>query len=217
MRQLTQRIATVMTCLVTTALVVSVSPAAVASAAPTTRPAAPAATIDMATTIGVALPTYETWISDVTLVANEARAYLKTRLADRPANTAIVLDIDNTSLESTYHGGFGFTTPATPPILALALEAKAAGAGIFFVTGRGLDSGYSTWTNISTVGYPIDDMYFYHMDRPMPVGQYKTNARIDIESKGYTIIANIGNNLSDLEGGHAERTFKLPDYNGQLS
>ena len=41
--------------------------------------------------------------------------------------------------------------------------------------------------------------------------------RVDIESKGYTIIANIGNSATDLSGGHAEKTFKLPDYDGQLS
>ncbi|WP_346197467.1 HAD family acid phosphatase [Couchioplanes caeruleus] len=44
----------------------------------------------------------------------------------------------------------------------------------------------------------------------------KTNARIAIERRGYTIVASIGNSATDLGGGHAERTFKLPDYNGQL-
>lgn len=40
----------------------------------------------------------------------------------------------------------------------------------------------------------------------------KTAARIDIESRlGYTIIANIGDQDSDLRGGHAERTFKVPN------
>ena len=32
-----------------------------------------------------------------------------------------------------------------------------------------------------------------------------------LEAEGYTIIGNIGDQLSDLEGGHAERTFKLPN------
>jgi hypothetical protein len=44
----------------------------------------------------------------------------------------------------------------------------------------------------------------------------KTNARIAIENSGYTIVANVGNSATDLAGGHAERTFKLPDYDGQL-
>ncbi|WP_342353759.1 hypothetical protein [Couchioplanes caeruleus] len=37
-----------------------------------------------------------------------------------------------------------------------------------------------------------------------------------MERRGYTIVASIGNSATDLGGGHAERTFKLPDYNGQL-
>ena len=38
-----------------------------------------------------------------------------------------------------------------------------------------------------------------------------------LQAKGYTIIANIGTSATDLSGGHAEKTFKLPDYHGQLS
>jgi hypothetical protein len=40
---------------------------------------------------------------------------------------------------------------------------------------------------------------------------YKSAARADIESKGYTIIANVGDQFSDLAKGHAEMTFKVPD------
>ncbi len=49
------------------------------------------------------------------------------------------------------------------------------------------------------------------------VADYKTAKRAAIEAKGWTIIANIGNSATDLSGGHAEKTFKLPDYDGQLS
>jgi hypothetical protein len=37
----------------------------------------------------------------------------------------------------------------------------------------------------------------------------QTGARKDIESRGYTIIANIGDQYSDRAGGHAARAFKL--------
>jgi hypothetical protein len=50
-----------------------------------------------------------------------------------------------------------------------------------------------------------------------PAQVNKTKARAAIEAQGYTIVANVGNNTTDLDGGHAERTFKLPDYNGTLS
>jgi len=43
------------------------------------------------------------------------------------------------------------------------------------------------------------------------VSTYKTNQRIAIEQVPKTIIANIGDQNSDLIGLHAERTFKLPN------
>jgi hypothetical protein len=40
---------------------------------------------------------------------------------------------------------------------------------------------------------------------------FKAPQRAAIEGQGYTIIANIGDQPSDLAGGHAEQTFLLPD------
>ena len=48
------------------------------------------------------------------------------------------------------------------------------------------------------------------------VSKYKTAKRAEIEANGYKIIANIGNTPTDMVGGHAEKTFKLPDYDGKL-
>ncbi|MFE2955062.1 HAD family hydrolase [Nocardia tengchongensis] len=56
------------------------------------------------------LPPYSQWISDVTTVANAAQAYLTTALPGA-TKLAIVLDIDNTSLETSYHAA-----PITPAI-----------------------------------------------------------------------------------------------------
>ena len=42
---------------------------------------------------------------------------------------------------------------------------------------------------------------------------YKSATRANIESLGYDIVANFGDQFSDLEGGHARRTFKLPNPN----
>jgi HAD superfamily, subfamily IIIB (Acid phosphatase) len=43
------------------------------------------------------------------------------------------------------------------------------------------------------------------------VSDYKTSKRIDIENRGYTIVASLGDQKSDLAGGHAEMTFKIPN------
>ncbi len=40
---------------------------------------------------------------------------------------------------------------------------------------------------------------------------FKAPQRQAIESEGYTIIANMGDQPSDLDGGFSERTFLLPN------
>lgn len=42
---------------------------------------------------------------------------------------------------------------------------------------------------------------------------YKSATRAHIESLGYTIVADFGDQYSDLEGGHSGATFKLPNPN----
>jgi hypothetical protein len=42
---------------------------------------------------------------------------------------------------------------------------------------------------------------------------YKSATRAHIESLGYDIVANFGDQFSDLVGGHADRTFKMPNPN----
>ena len=161
------------------------------------------------------LPPRNTWIQDVTAVTDHASAYLETRLPDRSIKPAIVLDIDNTALETTYTGGI--TIPATPPVLALAQQAHAAGAAVIFVTARSEIIRPYTEANLDEVGHPNDGLYLRGVLDSSSNQTLKTNARIAIEKAGYTIVASIGNNDSDLGGGHAERTFKLPDYDGRLN
>jgi predicted secreted acid phosphatase len=197
---------------------VALSGAATASAAPVTpAPFSPAAVEVAAVQVAAetALPSYSTWITDVTTVTDQASAYLATRLPDSTIKAAIVLDIDNTALESEYQGSI--ITPATAPVLAIANQARQAGAAVIFVTARPEIIKALTKENLKRVGYPNDGLYmrttFDFSDNHI----LKTNARIKIEKAGYTIVANIGNSATDLAGGHAERTFKLPDYDGQLN
>jgi hypothetical protein len=49
-----------------------------------------------------------------------------------------------------------------------------------------------------------------------PTIQYKSGTRAYIESKGYKIVADIGDQFSDLLGGFAQRTFKMPNPNYYL-
>jgi predicted secreted acid phosphatase len=49
-----------------------------------------------------------------------------------------------------------------------------------------------------------------------PTIQYKSGTRAYIESKGYDIVADFGDQFSDLEGGFADKTFKMPNPNYYL-
>ncbi|MCF3102880.1 hydrolase [Streptomyces roseoverticillatus] len=160
---------------------------------------------------------YTTWQRDVQAVVDQALPYVKERTGNAHGRKqAVVLDIDNTSLETDFH--WTYPTPAIKPVLDLTRYAHARGVAVFFVTARpGILDGL-TEHNLRDVGYPVDGLYVRHLpDLFQGVSTYKTAKRAEIENNGYTIIANIGNNTTDLVGGHAERTFKLPDYDGKLS
>ncbi|MFD5405679.1 HAD family acid phosphatase [Streptomyces griseorubiginosus] len=161
---------------------------------------------------------YATWQADCQAVMDQALPYLKTRIAaTKPGEKqAIVLDIDNTALESDF--GFSYPSPANKPVLNVAKYAQEHGVSLFFVTARPDIIGPATEYNLKQVGYQVSGLYVRNfIDLFKDVATYKTDKRVDIENKGYTIIANIGNSATDLSGGHAEKTFKLPDYDGQLS
>jgi predicted secreted acid phosphatase len=49
-----------------------------------------------------------------------------------------------------------------------------------------------------------------------PTIQYKSGTRAYIESQGYDIVADFGDQFSDLLGGFADRTFKMPNPNYYL-
>ena len=91
--------------------------------------------------------------------------------------------------------------------------AKDRGAAIFFITGRPESQRAATERNLADVGYtgytrlimePTDAHYVSAVD-------FKAPQRQAIEGEGYTIIANMGDQPSDLGGGFSERTFLLPN------
>lgn len=161
---------------------------------------------------------YATWQQDCQAVVDQALPALKQRIAaTKPGEKqAIVFDIDNTTLETDF--GFNYPQPANKPVLDVAKYAQEHGVSLFFVTARpGIISGVTDY-NLKHVGYQVSGLYVRgFLDLFKDVAAYKTAQRVAIESKGYTIIANIGNSATDLSGGHAETTYKLPDYDGQLS
>ncbi len=90
---------------------------------------------------------------------------------------------------------------------------------VFFVTGRYEDPSLriATLWNLRKEGYDGWEKLFMRppSSRGETVSAYKTRSRTAIEAERYTILANIGDQLSDLVGDqfgdHAERCFKLPN------
>jgi predicted secreted acid phosphatase len=191
---------------------ISVTAVSVAALAGLAAPAQ-AATESSSTTVD-----YATWQQDCQSVMDQALPYLKQRIAAaRPGEKqAIVFDIDNTTLETDF--GFSYPQPANKPVLNVAEYAQEHGVSLFFVTARPGIIYLPTEYNLEHDGYQVSGLYVRgFLDLFKDVAAYKTAQRVDIENKGYDIIANIGNSATDLSGGHADRTFKLPDYDGQLS
>jgi predicted secreted acid phosphatase len=175
---------------------------------------------------------------DMVAVTAAARAWIAERApeVDRPA---LVLDIDDTALtnwqvivaddfgrifdgpcDNLPAGPCGWVawdlraaTPAVAQTLALYDQARALDVAVFFITGRDESQRAATEQNLAAAGY--DGYRQLYME---PAGahyasaaDFKAPQRAKIEAEGFTIIANMGDQPSDLAGGHAERTFLLPN------
>jgi len=139
---------------------------------------------------------------------------------------AIVLDIDETSL-SNYSAivadGFTFgpnlQAEATNEIgvaikqtLQIFNDAKARGIAVFFVTGRPEAQRQVTIENLEREGYGgWAGLTLKPAGSTLTTVAYKSGARAAIEQQGYRIVANIGDQYSDLAVGHADRAFKVPN------
>jgi hypothetical protein len=137
---------------------------------------------------------------------------------------ALVLDIDETSL-SNYNAinldNFTFGTNSQreaidetgvkiQPTLDLFNLAKQNGVAVFFITGRRENTRAHTESNLRREGFDGWQQLFLKPDASTETTvQYKSGARANIEGQGYRIIANVGDQYSDLAGGHEDIGFKL--------
>lgn len=103
--------------------------------------------------------------------------------------------------------------PAIRPTLDLAKKASAEHVALFFITGRHEAERSFTEDNLRKAGYPEWVHLYMRPDgtSTKSAADYKAPLRKTIEDEGYTIIVNVGDQPSDLIGGHAERSFLLPD------
>ena len=140
----------------------------------------------------------------------------------------MVLDVDETALSSWPNQDrrdFGYVreewtawvkaaeAPAIAPTLELFRRARKLGVEVFFVTGRRERLRGPTERNLRRAGYQGWTELVMKPDdaRLKSAADYKTPARRRLTEEGYTIIVNLGDQPSDLTGGYAEQSFKLPN------
>ena len=98
---------------------------------------------------------------------------------------------------------------AIPETQAVFKQARSLGIEVFFLTGRDETQRLATVKNLRKAGYSG-----YRELRMPAKGAHYPSASVErqkIEAAGYTIIANVGDQPSDLDGGFAERAFLLPN------
>jgi HAD superfamily, subfamily IIIB (Acid phosphatase) len=173
---------------------------------------------------------------DVTKIVADARAWLEERVKTAP-KPAIVLDIDETSLSNwpayringwarivngpcdLQQGPCGLRawqalgqSRAIAPTLALARRARELGVAVFFITGRPANLREATERNLKDQGYEWTGVILQPEGAQFASAvDFKAPERRKLTEQGYTIVLSLGDQQSDLAGGYAERTFKLPN------
>lgn len=178
------------------------------------------------------------YLRDLGAVDDQAADWLAAE-APKTSKPALVLDIDETSLsnweeikangfgyfpggpcDSLPQGPCGFTAwersdkaPALAPTLRLFTLARTLGVAVFFVTGRQESLAATTAENLRRVGYHDWAGLVLEPDgsRFASAADFKAARRAAIEASGYTVLATVGDQRSDLDGGHARRGFLLPN------
>lgn len=102
---------------------------------------------------------------------------------------------------------------AIKPTLDLFNAAKMQGVPVFFITGRGEDERGWTEENLRKAGYAgwLGLIMRPPEAKDEPAATYKRRERAYLMAQGFTILASVGDQPSDLQGGCAESAFLLPD------
>ncbi len=170
------------------------------------------------------------------LVSSTIRYQVRTH--PKPTNRAIVFDVDDTTL-STYRyeslHDFGYDPVVNndyiqnigmPGVFGMAAVADLAvkkGYTVYYLTGRPETQRGATLRDLTAAGYPgVDTGHLFMRNKTAPPAylpceptcttiQYKSLTRKYIDTTGVRITIDVGDQYSDLKGGYAGRTFKVPN------
>lgn len=182
------------------------------------------------TVVKQAIATYidsGSYATELAAAAAPALAWVKARAQPGQPRLAIVFDLDETLLSNLRHMramDFGYVpglwdewvaaadAPVLDPVAAVYRAAREHGVTVFYLTGRREATRAGTEKNLRAAG--LGDYAALHCKPDGFTGTteaFKTATRRQLAAEGWTIIANIGDQASDLAGGFAERGFKLPN------
>lgn len=164
---------------------------------------------------------------DLAAVSEAAEKWITRRAGQGGEKLAIVLDIDETALSNLKYmreNDWGYDperwvawmeeaeAPALDPVRGIYQCARKHGVAVFFITGRGEGVREATIRNLEAEGMGAFEELILRADgSKRTAADIKAGHRRRISERGYTIIASVGDQWSDLEGGYAERVFKLPN------
>lgn len=146
-----------------------------------------------------------------------------------PPEATVVFDIDETALSNYEHIkeiDFGYyyeiwlewlkksDATAIPQTKRFYNYLISKNIRIVFISGRNCDSYQATLDNLNQQGYTEFDTVIVRKEneRDLTATEFKSSKRSELVSRGYKIIANIGDQLSDLAGGNSGFEIKLPNY-----
>ena len=164
---------------------------------------------------------------EIDVVAARAQAWVAERAGRGGTRLAIVFDLDETLLYNWPQisaRDFGYEpkewdkwlaearAPAIESVREVYRTARARGVEVVFLTGRPESSRVATDSNLRAIGCGDYALLICKPEgRGGTAADYKTAERRKLSEEGRVIIANIGDQASDLSGGFAERVFKLPN------
>ena len=165
------------------------------------------------------------WAKDTKAAFAKATKALQKSVAKKVKRATLVMDIDDTSL-STYDcaspGDFtsaatatciiGAKLPVIPQALALAKYAVKKKVKLVFITARPQSIEALTRANLALAKYPKYTLVMKPVTtEPVASSAYKTAARKALVDGGARIVLSVGDQQSDLVGGFAGTTVKIPN------
>lgn len=165
---------------------------------------------------------------EVKAVVLRAINYFNSRVCCN-SESAVIFDIDDTLLWSYYEMKaiqFGFVPkiyhewvlasdlPPVPHVKLLYDFFVERGCKIIMITSRQADGREATIKNLKDCGFTTIDSLILREPSEMSLTaqEFKSKRREILENQGYKIIAAVGDQYSDLEGGYTCYKVKIPNY-----